>query len=644
VLEVTAQPPAGSGLTISHTAASGTTREQVQIGGAAGATVVVDGQAVQLDSTGTVAIDVPAGSAKVISVDRPGRPARTEMFRLFFDKGEPVEPGWGPLSELRSRYVTGLPSEPDDTEFRSSRAPGRSGPEQGRAALRSWATTRLPLIDGHRRVAITAHASFESEARAADDQRLSERRADVAAAILTDLAAFDPARARGHEVARQAGQRDRQSDRVAEIVGTVAAEVAPARLEARLSRAASPAPGQQPAGQQPGGQQGGQQQGGQQPGGQQQGGQQGGQQQGGQTPAKPPAGDAASVAFELKFLHQSERKEATFDFRRSDAVRRSHRPQGFFGLLLEDLERDGHFLSVKTDDPFFRELSLVVQPPNQFEEIELVAAKVDLEYGDPRDPFNHSVADHVFDATRRDEWAVAFNPNEDADLHYDSVVEYRFEGAGRWDGQSTSYRFETIGATDRRPTISPFDHLDFHTIEFRAELVDFEIIRRLEVEAVIGEGESALRHQFDLTEGSQANTWLVRLEKEFPLDVAVTTTTVLVSGERLAPRTSRTSRPSIAITDGLPSALDLVFIVGAEARRFDPIFVDIDYADEDNGLRRHIEHELANGTERLDVHLGIIDPAKSAYDVTFTFIDAESTTKITRTLTAVTDDVMFVAP
>jgi hypothetical protein len=87
-----------------------------------------------------------------------------------------------------------------------------------------------------------------------------------------------------------------------------------------------------------------------------------------------------------------------------------------------------------------------------------------------------------------------------------------------------------------------------------------------------------------------------------------------------------------------------VFIVGADARQFDPIFVDINYTDEENNLRRHIEHELTNGTDRLDVHLGIIDPAKSDYDVTFTFIDVQSTTKITRTLTAVTDDVMFVAP
>ena len=97
---------------------------------------------------------------------------------------------------------------------------------------------------------------------------------------------------------------------------------------------------------------------------------------GGQTPP-PNQGTAGSpaIALKLKFVHQEELKTLTLDYSSSEAVQRTYAPQGFFGLMLADLEdKDSYFVEVDLDDKFFRVFDVTLDAPVDFGRIGLNAA------------------------------------------------------------------------------------------------------------------------------------------------------------------------------------------------------------------------------------------------------------------------------
>ena len=53
------------------------------------------------------------------------------------------------------------------------------------------------------------------------------------------------------------------------------------------------------------------------------------------------------IALKLKYVHQDELKTMVFEYHRSDAAQRTYAPQGFFGLMLNDLnDEEKHFVEV----------------------------------------------------------------------------------------------------------------------------------------------------------------------------------------------------------------------------------------------------------------------------------------------------------
>ena len=105
----------------------------------------------------------------------------------------------------------------------------------------------------------------------------------------------------------------------------------------------------------------------------------------------------ALVSFKLRAVHQEERKKITLIYDRSEATQRTYAPQGFFGVLVADLDKRRHFIEVDLDDPFFRVFQVIVEPPEDFGQIGLRSAQVALDYGAADDPATIKHNDMVFD-------------------------------------------------------------------------------------------------------------------------------------------------------------------------------------------------------------------------------------------------------
>jgi hypothetical protein len=180
--------------------ASGLT-EQIVVTGPPGATITVGGVDRTLDATGSFSLDVAEGAdiPIVINWPAPTAPVRRN-FRLQFARG-------GPRADLSDVGFQGVipayvadTEQPPDVRFGKSIPVGCPSTPTGAAALRNWlATTVRPGADAH--ITIDAHTCFVRAEDAALDTRLSERRRDIAQAIIRDArpdATFDHALAHGH--------------------------------------------------------------------------------------------------------------------------------------------------------------------------------------------------------------------------------------------------------------------------------------------------------------------------------------------------------------------------------------------------------------------------------------------------------------
>ena len=94
-------------------------------------------------------------------------------------------------------------------------------------------------------------------------------------------------------------------------------------------------------------------------------------------------GPGFALTFSLKFVHQDERKKATFDFRVNQAANRTAGPQGSLSLLTKQIEPEqlGQlFRSVNLDDPFFNELRAEIGVTGNWEELGIEKVVVNATY------------------------------------------------------------------------------------------------------------------------------------------------------------------------------------------------------------------------------------------------------------------------
>ena len=621
--------PTPPGFDIVHVpATSGTTETLTFPGGANPPTVRVDGQVRPLDPQRQLTLDVAPGTGHDIVVEHAASPATDETFELFFLYDYPQEAGFSsnPPSQSYLRYLANQPSPPD-ARFTGSQQPGGSPPGvRGADALRHWVQNRLA---SPRQVTIEGHASYENDdtpTKQQFNQRLSQRRIDIARGIIGTLATVNGTPvAHGHTQARNASPQriGNPNDRVARITGRTAAGTPAVTIRARIER---PEP-QQPGPQQPGPQQ---------PNPQQPNPQQPNPQQ--------PQGAPPALSFKLKFIHQEERKTVSFEYDREEAVRRTYAPQGFFGLLARDIEdRDKHFVDVDLDDPFFRVLQVAVEAPIDFARIGLRSAQLALDYGTPADE-DHRHADFLFEPEDQADKRFETFLNDRRDTTYRYAVQYHFDPGSGWDGRRFSYELPPRQTEDRTLLLNPFENLGFLEVGVFPRQIDAEIVESVDVHLSYTYADGAVQEKTLTVEpASPPQSWKLRLEDPQARDYTYRLVHHLKDGTTREEGPFTTRATALAINDPFPAALEIDFIpLWIEEPRM--VFLDLEYEDPDNNYRREHRFTLpGNQSEPLRVRIALFDPEKKAFRVRQTFVGKNNSlqrgpfVETTETLIAVSD-------
>ena len=611
--------PAGRSLTL--VPGSTTTAETLEVRGPAGAVVTVDNQPAALDGNGRTIVVVTPGSSHPITVDWPASPAVDETFALFFTFDQPREAGFAPTSTnpvFRS-YLQNNPVPPD-VRFSQSTAPGKVAPPAGADALKDWLDSRLVAP---KQVTVFAHASWENDSSTEKrilNQRLSERRLAVARGIVANRASItNPTNAAlGFTRAETAKRIGAEDDRVAEITGKVPGQDPSVSIRATLSRAQAPAPTPTPTPTPaptptptstrpptptptptPT-----------------------------QTPAPVPAGGGtpALVSFKLRFVHQEERKTLTVEYNRKRAVKRTHAPQGFIGLMLNELpDKAKHFVEIDLDDPFFRVLGIEIATPVDFAKIGLFSTDVMIDYGDPADSQNHRHAE--FRLTAADPGPKRFETflNANRDISFRAGFQHHFDADSGWIGEKLTYEIPAREITDRTLFVDPAEDLGFLELQIFSNRIDAGIVDAIDVALTYDDAATFQRADtFRVLPGSEPQFWRLRLTQPAKREWQATFTHHLKNGatQTSGPITSDAS--FLPVDDPFEGALEIRVIPLFPAGTVRNIFVDVTYLDEGNAYRREERLEIPGAAiDPIPLRIALLDPALRTFRHRITIVTTD---------------------
>jgi hypothetical protein len=609
----TSPSPLPQGRSVTHTPATTGTRETVTVTGA-GAVVKAGGVAQTLNQQGQFTVDVAPEASVPIEVDWPAA-TQEQTFNLFFDFDEPTDD-----AEVR-QYVA---NNTGDARFKLASGIAQAGGTtlptagEGAARLTAWLATLAPP----KTVEADAHASFETQpqpgsstaiftgnAQLEHNMKLSKRRADVAEALIAraGVSFSTRPRANGDRDARAAAASKPATgdpnDRVVRIKGLVAGG-ATSSFRGTLARPRSTViePPKPPV-----------------------------------TPDKPetpkekppeqkPSTMPGVVSLQLKFVRQEERKKLTFYYNRAEATRRTYAPQGFFGLLLGDLDdRDSYFTEVDLDDPFFREFKVQAEAPIDFARIGLSSAQVALDYGDPADAEDHKHGDFVFRADDKGpkEFAVFLNATRDVD--YAQQQQFHFSPDAGWDSDRSSVELPAVRTEDRTLFINPFDVLDFLEIAVTPGDIDTGIVQSIEatLEAT-GPGAFSKRKTFVVLADSAPQVWKLRAPKPAPPE---TRTVTVALKHHLKDGTVRETPPAVVeasavvVHDPFDQALNIEFVPLFDAAAVRQVFIDVEYDDPANSYSRVERLDVPGSqTGNVKLRLALLDPEQRQFRFRFTVV------------------------
>ncbi|WP_102126985.1 hypothetical protein [Deinococcus planocerae] len=612
--------PAPDGFRIEHTpSASGNMETLRLVGGDPNfaPTLKVDGVEVPVAADRTAGVEVAPGASRELEVTHAPVSA-IEWLRFKYD--EPVEGGWSaadPPTGAFARYVEGTPSDPQDSCFTGSKA-------DFLAFLGRLAEPKTVRLEGQASYEVKARNTAQETAYTALNQRLSQRRLDVGLALARKRGVqIDPtSRASGHsnsEALFKDGDpgndpgtnRDECNDfRTVMASGTTQRRTVLRATLARAADAVDPGPGPQPN-PNPNPQPNPNPTPDPQP-----------------NPNPNPSPDGGTgnfaVALKLKFISQTERRTIKFKYTRSDAVQRTYAPQGFIGLLLDQLQdKHTYFLEVDLDDPFFRVFTVTVEAPLDFERIGLKSAQVALDYGDPADPTNHRHTDLVFDREHQGAQTFQVFMNRTRDTAYRYSVQYHFDPQSAWAGQRFSYDLPARRTEDRTLFLNPYEDLGFLEVDVVPGRIDWGVVRSVDVGLQYADAGQGFTHETHLvfTQATPAQKWALRLSDPNQREITSTLTFHLEDGttRTLPPQTTKAT--AVPIDDPFEGALDLLFFPAFDPATTRAAFVDVVYDDPAN--RYHREERLRlEGEDRKEatLRLALLDPKRRAYSYRLTLV------------------------
>jgi hypothetical protein len=589
--------PGGRGVKLVPNATT-TTTETLEVTSPAGAVLTVDSQVKALDGNGRATVEVAAGSSHTVAVDWPASPAVTETFKLFFTFDQPHEAGFAPTSSnpVFNSYLQNKPTPPD-LRFSQSTAPGKTAP-LGADALKDWLDNRL--IEP-KQVTMTSHASWENKSTdeaTIFNQRLSERRHAIAKGIIANRAKInDDSKALGFTRAQAAKRIGAEDDRVSEITGKVPGQDPAVNIKGTLTRAAAPPPPPPPT----------------------------------PTPTPPPketpkptptptpaptasggGGTPALVSFKMKFVHQEEKKTLTVEYDRKKAVKRVHAPQGFIGLLLDELpDKAKHFVEIDLDDPFFRVLAVDIATPADFARIGLFSTDVAIDYGNPADPQNHRHEEFRLTAADRGPKRFETFLNAAREIGFRAGFQHHFAADSGWIGERLTYEIEPRETTDRTLNVDPGNDLGFLELQIFPNRIDAGIIEAIDVRMSYDDGATFQRADtFRVLPTSAPQFWRLRLTKAQARTWQATFTHHLRNGDQRTTGPISSDASVLPVDDPFEGALDIRAIPLFPPDTVRQVFVDVTYEDAANNYRREERLEIpGNATAPVPLRIGLLNPA-----------------------------------
>jgi hypothetical protein len=325
------------------------------------------------------------------------------------------------------------------------------------------------------------------------------------------------------------------------------------------------------------------------------------------------------ISFQLQHIDQKELKTLTFSYSRTESVRQQYAPQGFIGLLASDVG-PGHFVEVDLDDPFFRELPIVVSAPGDFTKIGMQRIDVRLTYGRPQDPEGVKEKTFTFsqDDPRDQRWAVSLNKRRD--LEFNVQVDFNFDPQAGWRGERSEYALPKVASLDRTLMINPYDQFEFRELR----LVEGD----LDPSAVVST-DVRLRYDdksgFDTEEvltvrpGGEAQAFKLRLADAAPREVTYALEHHLVDGSVSVTPPETTKLSSITVNDPFPDALNLELIPTFPPGVYKQVFADITYAHPERHYRRDVSLTFdGSDPQRQTARIALFDAQRRTYHVVYT--------------------------
>lgn len=333
------------------------------------------------------------------------------------------------------------------------------------------------------------------------------------------------------------------------------------------------------------------------------------------------------VSFKLRFVHQEELKTVSFSYHISEATQRTYAPQGFFGLLVADLQKEGHFVEVDLDDPFFRVFTVTADAPIDFKRIGLQSAQLALDYGDRTDAENNKHADFVFDTEDGKEKKFEVFMNEKHDTDYTYQVQYHFDPTSDWVGEKYSYDLSVQQTEDRTLLLNPYQKLGFLEVRVFPNRIDAGVMDFTEVRLHY-EGSNGWKQDQSVivNSTSAAQFWKLRLSDSKMRSYTYSFVHHLKDGSTQQTLPITTQAAAIPVDDPFPAALNLEFIPLCDPRRTKMVYVDVVYDDMQANNYRREERITFKGdaTESVKLRIALIDSTKRSFQYRLTFVGVDN--------------------
>jgi hypothetical protein len=316
----------------------------------------------------------------------------------------------------------------------------------------------------------------------------------------------------------------------------------------------------------------------------------------------------------LKFVSQDELKTVTYEYNRMDAVQRTYAPQGYFGLLLGNLDKSKHFLKVDGTDPFFNKLSIAINPPKDFPGIGLQTAHVALDYGDPGSS-NVKHGEFVFDPSHNTptSWDVFQGQIHTTEFTY--ATDYSFDPEAGWAAAEERYQLAAQTTENRQLTLDPYATLGFLSVSITPGHIDPSVVDRVEaaLQYAADDGWQA-SNTFIVRADSAPQLWKVRLADKTKRSYTYTTKCVLKDGTTFTQAPVTTTASAIIVNDAFSGGIDVLVQPAFDATKTKEALVEVDYEDQQANYRFQNTLYLPPGNmQPTRMHIPVLNPAQNEF-------------------------------